>query len=314
MKFCAAAILAFGVAPAYSFSYLESLSGAAPVTSTVDIAPPVPVPAEEAPFFFTNGATEEPADSPAFFFTSGSTDVPASTSSGSYLENLGGENVAALAAPASGTDGTSYLDVLGSGATSVSGPGMANYLDALPQNSAYGGGPGISSYASSLNQAASDFIGSVPPSAPEAAPVAVAPSNSVMPSAPNSGDYLDALASGVSTTSGAGITTYLDALPRSATLSGGMGISTYSSNLVSANVVSGPGMTTYTDVIGGGLASFTQSFSPFRKDTDSPAFAIGSVTGTFDFTFEADAEMIDKMKAAGDGSVTITGKLTSFNY
>ena len=54
MMFYVAAVLALSVAPVYSFSYLESLTGATPVTaSSVDIAPPVPVAAAdtEAPFF-----------------------------------------------------------------------------------------------------------------------------------------------------------------------------------------------------------------------------------------------------------------------
>jgi len=318
-----ATILALSVAPAYSFSYLESLSGAAPVTaSTVDIAPPVHVaPAEtEAPFFFTNGAQDDPADSPAFFFTSGSTHVPAAASSGSYVDDVCGDGTVALAdLAASGVSSDSYFDVIGNGAASVSGPGMANYLDALPHNSA-SGGPGLTSYASSLNQAASEVMASIPiSSAPEvvaAAPAAVTypiPDLSSDASIPIASNYLDALATGAST-GGAGIATYLDALPQTSSLSGGAGMSTYTSNLVSANVVSGAGVPTYADVLGGGIASFTNSFSPFGAASNSNSqsnFDIGSLTGRFIFTLEANYEIITKLKAAGDSQVTIRGKMMS---
>lgn len=324
MKFCVSAILALSVAPAHSFSYLDQL-GSAPVAIAEHVAHPVaaaPVaPAEEAPFFFTNGAADEPADSPAFFFTSGSTDV-AATTSGSYLDALGG--AASAVAPsgvvsASGTAGSSssYLNVLGNEATSVSGPGIATYLDALPQNSAVGGA-GISTYASSLNQYASEIIASVAQSAPEAAaPVAVAPAASVFDTeaaslATSSGSYLDALATAASSTHGAGIATYVESLPITESLVGGSGINTYASNLVSATSVSGPGVATYADTLGGGIASFTDSFSPFSGASISASgndvtFTMGSVTGQFDFTLEASAAMVDKLKAAGSNSVTITG-------
>ena len=306
MKFCVAAVLALSsVVPTYSFSYLDQLGGASPVVaSTVNIAPPVPVAATvvEPPFFFTNGASDAvAADSPAFFFTSGSTDLPTETA----------------------TSAGSYLDVLGNDATSASGPGMANYLDALPQNNA-SGGPGISTYASSLNQAASEvYMATAPAAAPTfaASPAAAEVSHPIpdltavaAAAAPSAGSYLDALATG-SSSSGAGITTYLETLPQTCILSGGAGMSTYASNLVSANVVSGAGVPTYTDVLGGGLSSYTNSFSPFGAASISSSgssqsnFAIGSVTGRFDFTLEADAAMIAQLQAAGNRRVTIKGKM-----
>ena len=321
MRFGAAAIFALCVAPAHSFSYLDSLGSAAPVASSVDIAPPAPVAAEEPPFYFTNGAADEPADSPAFYFTSGSTDIPASTSSSSYLDALGGSNdVAQTPTAVSVVAGSSasYLNMLGDGAVSVSGPGITNYLDALFQNSAISGA-GISSYASSLNEYASEIIAS-DPSTPQAAapvPVATTPAASVSDVvsskvATTSGSYLDALASAASQTSGAGITTYVEALPVTAALAGGAGITTYASSLVSSSTVSGPGISSYVDVLGGGIPSFTHSFSPFSGASISASgsdvtFTIGSVTGQFDFTLEATAEMVDQLKAAGSRSVTISG-------
>jgi hypothetical protein len=328
MKFCVAAVLALSVAPAHSFSYLDQLGSATAVASSVDIAPPAytaPAPAasNEAPFFFTNGAADEPADSPAFFFTSGSTDIPAATSSGSYLDALGGAG-SAVAPPApaavSGAAGssTSYLSILGSGATSVSGPGVTSYLDALPQNSAVGGA-GISTYASSLNEYASEIVGSAP-SAPQVAapaPVAAAPAAFVSAigsaaMATSSGSYLDALATAASQTSGAGITTYVESLPLTAALVGGAGLNTYASNLVSSSNVSGPGIPTYADALCGGIPSFTNSFSPFSGASISASgsdvnFTMGSVTGYFDFALEASPAMMAKLKAAGRNSVRITG-------
>lgn len=321
MKYSVAAIIALGAAPsAYSFSYLDSLSGTKTVASSVNIAPPVPAhpapPATpEAPFFFTNGAQDEPADSPAFFFTNGASDTPAAPTSKSYLDNLGG---GAASTPTGGSGaGRTYIDYLGSGATSVSGPGMANYLDALPRNSATGGGPGISSYASSLNQFAAEYVAAAAPPAqveeqmtPEAS--TGGQSYNAAPAAPTTGNYLSALATG-SSTSGPGIRSYLDALPRSASLVGGAGINTYVSNIISSNVVSGPGVASYTDVLAG-PSSFSKSFSPYGGTARSgaPSFAFGSTTGRFDFTLEADAETIEQLKAAAGRRVTLTGRITSW--
>lgn len=322
MKFCVAAILALSAAPAHSFSYLDTLGTATAVSTSVDIAPPAPAaPAEEAPFFFTDGTTDQSADSPAFYFTSGTEDVPASTSAG-YLDALGGAGSAAPAPAAPATtagSSASYLDVLGSGATSVSGPGITSYLDALPLNSAIGGA-GITSYASSLNQYASEIVASVQEAAPvAAAPVAAAPAPvaaadaASAPTATTSGSYLDALSTGASSVSGAGITTYVESLPITAALSGGAGINTYASNLVSSTSFSGPGVPTYVDVISGGIPSFTNSFSPFGEtsiavSSNNVEFTMGSVTGQFDFTLEASAEIIEQLKAAGTNSVTISGR------
>lgn len=307
MKFGVAAILALGVvAPAYSFSYLDSLSTASPMTSSISPpmpaypAPPAPAASTEAPFFFTNGAKDEPADSPAFFFTNSAAAKPAPTSA-SYLDNLGG---GAASAPTGASAGSSYLDALSSGTTSVSGPGMTSYLDALHSNdSSRFSGAGLTSYASSLNQAAA---AAAPKPAAPAAPVA-ASASPAGPSAPTSGAYLAALSTGVAI-GGPGLTSYLDALPRAATLAGGAGISTYVSNIVSSNVVSGPGLTSYTDALGG-RSTFTKSFSPFSGATSKPAasFTIGSVTGKFDFSLHADAAMIEKLKAAGNRKVILKG-------
>eukprot|EP00529_Nitzschia_sp_RCC80_P029990 CAMPEP_0113458602 /NCGR_PEP_ID=MMETSP0014_2-20120614/10008_1 /TAXON_ID=2857 /ORGANISM="Nitzschia sp." /LENGTH=306 /DNA_ID=CAMNT_0000350133 /DNA_START=236 /DNA_END=1156 /DNA_ORIENTATION=- /assembly_acc=CAM_ASM_000159 len=305
MKFSLAAILAVGaVAPVTSFSYLESLGSTATSMAPPQMAPPPvaaspPAPAQQdAPFFFTNGAQDEPADSPAFFFT-GSSDAsgPAAVSTGNYLEHLS------------------------AGATTVSGPGMASYLDALPMNSG-ASGPGISSYASSLNQDAAYYVAEAVASAPEpAAPAAPSDfSSDPAPVAVSAGNYLDALAGGASSTSGPGITSYLDALPQAATLSGGAGISTYISTMTTSNTVSGPGVPTYTDALSGGSSvSSSKTYSPFggakssASSSGSPAFAIGSVTGRFDFTLEASPELVEQLKANAGRRVTLTGRITSWS-
>jgi hypothetical protein len=113
--------------------------------------------------------------------------------------------------------------------------------------------------------------------------------------------------------SGPGIRSYLDALPRSSTLSGGSGISTYINNIVSTNVVNGPGLSTYKDALSG-PSSYTKSFSPFGGSSPAPKtnFAFGSVTGRFDFTLQADAETIEKLKASAGRRVTLTGRITSW--
>jgi hypothetical protein len=303
MKFTLVAVMALGAAaPAASFSYLESLSSpgtsiAPPKMAPPPVAPAQPASSSEAPFFFTNGAKDEPADSPAFFFTNGNTDVPAPASSANYLQHLS------------------------TGATSVSGPGVPSYLDALPKNSGAAGGPGISSYASSLNQAAASIA---PPAPAVAAPAPAAPtdfSDAPAPVVVSTGNYLDALAGGSSSMSGGpGISSYLDALPKSASLAGGAGISTYISAMTSTNVVNGPGITSYTDALSGSSAGYgSKTYSPFggsstgAAKSSKPAFAFGSVTGRFDFSLEADAALIEQLKAARGRRVRLTGRVTSIS-
>ena len=306
MKFSLAAILAVGaVAPVTSFSYLESLGSTATSMAPPQMAPPPvaaapPAPAQQdAPFFFTNGAQDEPADSPAFFFTGSSeASSPAAASTGSYLEHLS------------------------AGTTPVSGPGMASYLDALPMNSG-AGGPGISSYASSLNQDAAYYVAEAVASAPEpAAPAAPSDfSADPAPVAVSAGNYLDALAGGASSSiSGSGPKGYLDAISGGSSSPSGAGITTYINTMTTTNTVSGPGVPTYTDALSGGYSvSSSKTYSPFggaksgASSSGSPAFAIGSVTGRFDFTLEASPELVEQLKANAGRRVTLTGRITSWS-
>jgi hypothetical protein len=263
MKFSVVAILALGVAPAYSLSYLQSLGTAAP-----NIAPAVAAPAE-APFFFTNGAKDEPV------------------LAGSYLDNLAGASSA------------------------TSGAGITSYLDALPKSTVASSGPGLQSYAATLNAAAGPVAPAAAPVAPAARAAPAAPAVSSSPSAPgaiagSTTGYLENLGGGSTATSGAGITSYTDALIRTSAVAGGAGIASYVNTLFPSSVASGPGLTSYTDALSPFSAS-SKSSSPFgvAKSTSS----IGSKTGKFIFTLKADADMIEKLAAAGDGRVTLTGKI-----
>jgi hypothetical protein len=165
MKYTVAAILALGVVPACSLSYLESLNRAAPAIRSA-----APAPAAEPPFFFTNGAKDEPAGTPDFFFTNGSASAPvqaAATSSG-------------------------YLSALNGPGNSVSGAGMRSYLDSLPKNvPPSSGGAGLMSYTDNLSGGAASARPAFTP--PPAAPAA--PAASSQPAAPvmSGANYMDML-------------------------------------------------------------------------------------------------------------------------
>lgn len=281
MKYTVAAILALGVVPAYSLSYLESLSGAAPAIRSA-----APAPAAEPPFFFTNGAKDEPAETPDFFFTNGSTSSAPATTSG-------------------------YLSALNGAGNSVSGAGMRSYLDSLPKNAApsVGGGAGLRSYTDNLSGGvASARPAFTPPPAAPAAPVV--PSEPAAPVVAAGVNYLDALAksstSGAPT--GAGLTSYLDALPRAPPTRGGAGIQSYTDNLPVANAFAGTGagMTTYTDNLSGGRASTGKSFTPFVSKPSTSSSSAS--TGHFEFTINADPDMIAQIQAAGDRRVRLSGR------
>ena len=285
MKYSVAAILALGVVPAHSLSYLQSLSGAA----APSISSAAPAPAAEPPFFFTNGARDEPAETPDFFFTNGSSD-----------------------APVAATSSSGYLSALGSGANSVSGAGMASYLDSLPKNAAPSvGGAGMASFTDTLSGKASPPPAYEPEPAAPAAPAPVADE----PAAPvSSGNYMDTISA--SSTSGAptgaGMAAYLDSLPRAASSLGGAGIQSYTDSLPVTNtaVGTGAGMSTYTDNLSGGRTSSGKSYKPFASKSSAPAFGMGTSSGKFDFSIHADADMIAQIKAAGGRRVRLSGRAT----
>ncbi len=283
MKYTVAAILALGVAPVYSLSYLESLSGAAP-----SIRSAAPASAAEPPFFFTNGAKDEPAETPDFFFTSGS------------------------ASAASATTSTGYLSALNGGGNAVSGAGMRSYLDSLPKNAPpnTGGGAGLRSYTDNLSPSVASARPAYTP-APAAPATPYVPSEAAAPVA-SGANYMDMLAksSSAGAPTGAGMTSYLDALPRAAPARGGAGIQSYTDNLPVTNTVagSGAGMNTYTDNLSGGRTSSGKAYTPFTSKPAAKSFGSAAATGRFEFTINANADMIAQIQAAGDRRVRLSGR------
>ena len=104
------------------------------------------------------------------------------------------------------------------------------------------------------------------------------------------------------------MTSYLDVLPRNAAESGGAGISNYLNSIPASNVAGGPGLTSYTDSIGGGSVASDQSFSPFSTTSASPA-TTASTTGSYSFTLDANAEVIEQLAGAGGRRVTLKGTI-----
>ena len=184
----------------------------------------------------------------------------------------------------------SYLDGLVTTPTATtSGNGISGYLDALPNNSAGASGAGLNSYAETLNAAGSappSFLDNTPStsSAPAAESFSFEGDGNVAASSTN---YMDALASNsASSISGVGIASYLDALPSKLSLSGGAGISTYSDGIPSANIaVGGAGIQSHTDTLSPTSGGTKASYAP--SSGSKPTFTMGSISGSFDFSFEA---------------------------
>ena len=257
-----------------AFSYLATLSNSAPATGTSDV-----------PYYFTTDSQPAAEASPAIQ---------------NYLDALAGPNNAAVGTP-------------------PTGGGMAGYLDALPANSndvaaPSSSGSGMNSYAESLNAAGAAAV------LPQAAPVeTVAPAEPVSfeadgNAAVTTANYMDALGSGDSSIAGAGIGSYLDALPNAPGLAGGAGITTYLDSVPAANVAAGgAGIQSHTDSLNSNGGPAKGSWAPGAGST-KPAFTMGSISGKFDFNFEADASIIEKIAAAGDRRVVLKGTVDSVSY
>lgn len=146
----ASTVLATVVAPAVSFSYLDSLNKANPVSYSAPSSGP------------SNGSSYLDALAAA-----GSQSAPSGAGIGSYLDNLGSGAApakaayspppAAPAAPyipapaAPVVSGGNYLASLNTGiAVAPGGPGIATYLDAVPRNAPVSGGAGIPTYKDAL--------------------------------------------------------------------------------------------------------------------------------------------------------------------
>jgi len=61
----------------------------------------------------------------------------------------------------------------------------------------------------------------------------------------------------------------------------------------------GPGMVSHTNNLGEGESQ--------------PAFAMGSMTGSFDFSIEADADLIEQLKANQGRRVILRGQVDGYN-
>jgi hypothetical protein len=153
----ASAVLATAVAPVVSFSYLDSLNKANPVSYSAPSSGP------------SNGASYLDA-----LASAGSRSAPTGAGLGSYLDNLGGGRAAAPSAPvpaaysppaaaaapaapytpapsAPVASGGNYLASLNTGiAVAPGGPGIGSYLDHVPRNAPVAGGAGIPTYKDAL--------------------------------------------------------------------------------------------------------------------------------------------------------------------
>ena len=143
------AVFATVIAPGFSFSYLDSLSKANPVSYSAPSSGP------------SNGASYLDA-----LASAGTRSAPTGAGLGSYLDNLTGGTAppAAPATPAPAApveyapaasgpvaSGGSYLETLNTGlAVAPGGPGIATYLDTVPRNAPVAGGAGIATYKDAL--------------------------------------------------------------------------------------------------------------------------------------------------------------------
>lgn len=158
------AVLATVLAPAFSFSYLESLSpnpvsysGGKSPSNGASYLDALNSPVSKAP---SGGGIKSYLDSVA---TNPSVSGPGI---GSFADKMGGAAPApaADAAPApapaapvassssapAATSAGNYLSTLSSGSTAISGRGVTTYLDTVPRNAPVSGGAGIASYTAAL--------------------------------------------------------------------------------------------------------------------------------------------------------------------
>jgi hypothetical protein len=84
----------------------------------------------------------------------------------------------------------------------------------------------------------------------------------------------------------------------------------YANAIRTINTVSGAGITSYTDA----LSPTSGKWKGASSSSVGSTFAMGSVSGTFDFSLEVDADMIEKLKNAGNRKVTLTGTVTNVAF
>uniref|UniRef100_A0A7S0TEI1 Uncharacterized protein n=1 Tax=Pseudo-nitzschia delicatissima TaxID=44447 RepID=A0A7S0TEI1_9STRA len=143
MKFVfSTTILASVVAPAVSFSYLDSLGGSAPAPSNgASYADAIAAPAPVAP--------AAPA-APAAIYESSFGDVELAATSAGYLDSMNiGEEV-------SGPGMLAYKDSLAAASALSGGSGMMAYKDALPVVNSLQGGSGLNTHVDTLSPSSFD--------------------------------------------------------------------------------------------------------------------------------------------------------------
>mmetsp|Transcript_6919 Transcript_6919/g.12822 ORF Transcript_6919/g.12822 Transcript_6919/m.12822 type:complete len:256 (-) Transcript_6919:334-1101(-) len=161
------AVLATVLAPAFSFSYLDSLGGSNPVSYS---APAGASPSNGASYLDALSGPSQNAPTGGGmkgYLDALPTNAGSSAGGGmkGYTDNLSGGAApapaaaapapAAPAAPAAVSDsapvssGGNYLDRLAS-ENAISGPGITSYLDTVPRNAPTSGGAGIPTYKDAL--------------------------------------------------------------------------------------------------------------------------------------------------------------------
>ncbi len=142
-------VLASVLAPAASFSYLDSLGGNVAVSAA-------PAPSNGASYFDAlNGsapaAAAAPAPAASAPYVSGFPEVELAATSSGYLDSMNvGQQIA-------GPGLTTHVQTLNTGSSLPGGAGIQSYAGALPVQNTIGGGAGIQTYASGLSPA--DFSG-----------------------------------------------------------------------------------------------------------------------------------------------------------
>eukprot|EP00536_Pseudo-nitzschia_multiseries_P015784 jgi/Psemu1/312451/fgenesh1_kg.954_\ len=123
-------VLASVLAPAFSFSYLDTLGGgAAPVAYS---EPAAPEPAFEPPV----------AAAPAPYVPAPAAEV---APAGNYFDSLNtSEHVR-------GPGLHTHVDSLNTGATAIGGAGLQSFTACIPPTSAVSGGPGLTTYTDALS-------------------------------------------------------------------------------------------------------------------------------------------------------------------
>jgi hypothetical protein len=197
------------------------------------------------------------------------------------------------------------------------GAGLGSYLDALkaPMSGSIG-----ASFADSVSYQAATAPAYNPDPAPAApaTPVAHSVPSASGSAAPTTAGYLGALGSSSVHTGGSGMRGYLDAIPTAPAARGGAGIPTYKDALAASNVVrGGSGIRSHADALSPYANSYGQTYGPSGTEYNTPAapsFAMGSVSGKFDFSLEASAEIVEQLRAAGDRRVTLSGVINDVRY